>query len=37
MVALIFKLVMRDLLLLSCLYMDKDILYINLKLIIGAI
>ena len=37
MIALIFKLVMRDLLLLSCFFMDKDILYTNLKLIFGAI
>ena len=35
--ALIFKLVVRDLLLLSHFPMDKDILYIKLKLSIRAI
>ena len=37
MVDLIFKLAVRDLLLLSRLSMDKDILYTNLKLNIRAI
>ena len=37
MVGLSFKLVVRDLLLLSHLSMDKDILYTNLKLSIRAI
>ena len=37
MVGLIFKLVVRDLLLLSCFFMDKDILYTKLKLSIRAI
>ena len=36
MVGLIFKLFVRDLLLLSCFFMDKDILYIKLKLGIRA-
>ena len=37
MVGLIFKFAVRDLLLFSCLSMDKDILYTNLKVNIRVI